>query len=156
MDCLSLILHKPILFFSHSFLNDNLSGTSGKEPTRQCRRHKKCRFDPCVGKISWRRNDNPLQYSRLENPLDRGAWQAMVHRVTKSQRQLKWVMMDIWSISFKRVALIFSLLEYGLGEFPGGPVVRILHFHCRGLGFDPCWGTKIPKAMWRGLKKRKD
>ena len=32
---------------------------------------------------------NPLQYSCLENPLDRGAWQATVHRVTKSQTQLK-------------------------------------------------------------------
>ena len=28
---------------------------------------------------------NPLQYSCLENPLDRGSWQATVHRVTKSQ-----------------------------------------------------------------------
>ena len=27
--------------------------------------------------------DNPLQYSCLENPMDRGAWQAMVHRVTR-------------------------------------------------------------------------
>ena len=27
---------------------------------------------------------NPLQYSFLENPTDRGAWQAMVHRVSKS------------------------------------------------------------------------
>ena len=27
---------------------------------------------------------NPLQYSRLKNPMDRGAWQATVHRVTKS------------------------------------------------------------------------
>ena len=32
---------------------------------------------------------NPLQYSCLENPMDRGAWQATVHRVTKSQTQLK-------------------------------------------------------------------
>ena len=32
---------------------------------------------------------NPLQYSQLENPLDRGAWQAMVHSVAKSQTQLK-------------------------------------------------------------------
>ena len=31
------------------------------------------------------RHDNPLQYSGLENPMDRGAWQATVHRVTKSQ-----------------------------------------------------------------------
>ena len=28
-------------------------------------------------------NDNPLQYSCLENPMDRGAWQATVHGVTK-------------------------------------------------------------------------
>ena len=28
---------------------------------------------------------NPLQYSCLENPMDRGAWQAIVHRVAKSQ-----------------------------------------------------------------------
>ena len=28
---------------------------------------------------------NPLQYSCLENPVDRGAWQAIVHRVAKSQ-----------------------------------------------------------------------
>ena len=28
---------------------------------------------------------NPLQYSCLENPKDRGAWQATVHRVTKTQ-----------------------------------------------------------------------
>ena len=28
---------------------------------------------------------NPLQYSCLENPMDRGAWRATVHRVTKSQ-----------------------------------------------------------------------
>ena len=27
---------------------------------------------------------NPLQYSCLENPMDRGAWQAMGHRVTES------------------------------------------------------------------------
>ena len=27
----------------------------------------------------------PLQYSCLENPMDRGAWWAMVHRVSKSQ-----------------------------------------------------------------------
>ena len=30
-------------------------------------------------------NGNPLQYSCLENPMDRGAWQAIVHGVAKSQ-----------------------------------------------------------------------
>ena len=33
-------------------------------------------------------NGNPLQYSCLENPMDRGAWQATVHGVTKSQTRL--------------------------------------------------------------------
>ena len=32
---------------------------------------------------------NPLQYSCLENPMDRGAWWAMVHRVAKSWTRLK-------------------------------------------------------------------
>ena len=32
---------------------------------------------------------NPLQYSYLEKPMDRGAWQATVHRVTKSRTWLK-------------------------------------------------------------------
>ena len=32
---------------------------------------------------------NPLQYSCLENPIDRGSWWATVHRVAKSQTQLK-------------------------------------------------------------------
>ena len=32
---------------------------------------------------------NPLQYSGLENPRDRGTWQAIIHRVAKSQTRLK-------------------------------------------------------------------
>ena len=42
-------------------------------------------FDPQIGKIPWRRECHPLQYSGLENPMDRGAWQARVHGVPKSQ-----------------------------------------------------------------------
>ena len=34
---------------------------------------------------------NPLQYSWLESPMDRGAWRATVHRVAKSWTQLKWL-----------------------------------------------------------------
>ena len=34
-------------------------------------------------------NGNPFQYSCLENPMERGAWQATIHRVTKSWAQLK-------------------------------------------------------------------
>ena len=38
-------------------------------------------------------HDNPLQYSCLENPIDRGAWEATVHRVTQSQSWLKQLSM---------------------------------------------------------------
>ena len=34
------------------------------------------------------RNGNPLQYSRLENSMDRGAWRATVHGVAKSGTRL--------------------------------------------------------------------
>ena len=34
-------------------------------------------------------NGNSLQYSRLENPVDRGAWRAAVHRITQSWTRLK-------------------------------------------------------------------
>ena len=33
-------------------------------------------------------NGTPLRYSCLENPMDRGAWQATAHGVTKSQTRL--------------------------------------------------------------------
>ena len=42
-----------------------------------------------VGKIPWRRVCNPLQYSCLENLMNRGAWQAIVHRAAKNQTRLK-------------------------------------------------------------------
>ena len=37
----------------------------------------------------WSRKWNPLQYSCLRNPMDRGARQATVHGITKSQTRLK-------------------------------------------------------------------
>ena len=43
---------------------------------------------PGLGRSPGEGNGNPLQYSCLENPMDRGAWQATVHGVTKSQTEL--------------------------------------------------------------------
>ena len=44
---------------------------------------------PGLGRSPGRGHGNPLQYSCLENPMDRRAWLASVHEVTKSQLQLK-------------------------------------------------------------------
>ena len=43
---------------------------------------------PGLGRSPGEGNGNPLQYSCLENPMDRGAWRAAVHGVAKSQTQL--------------------------------------------------------------------
>ena len=43
---------------------------------------------PRLGRSPGEGNDNPLQYSCLENPVDRGAWRVTVHGVTKSGTQL--------------------------------------------------------------------
>ena len=51
---------------------------------------------------------NPLQYSYLENPKDRRAWQATVYRVTKSQTQLK----QPGNYSFKKASLVTQCEEY--------------------------------------------
>ena len=45
------------------------------------------RVQSWVGKIPWRRECNPFKYSCLENPMDRGAWQAVARGVTKSRTQ---------------------------------------------------------------------
>ena len=42
-------------------------------------------FDPWVGRSPGEGNGNPLQYSCLGNPMDRGSWWATVHEVAKSQ-----------------------------------------------------------------------
>ena len=43
---------------------------------------------PGLGRSPGEENGNPLQYSYLENSMDRGAWRATVHGVTKSQTRL--------------------------------------------------------------------
>ena len=63
---------------------------SGKEPLCQCR------LDVRVagsilgsGRSLVGGNGNPLQYSCLENPMDRGAWRMAVHRIIQSWARLK-------------------------------------------------------------------
>ena len=44
---------------------------------------------PGLGRSPGGGHGNPLQYSCLENPMDRGVWQATVHKAGKSGAQLK-------------------------------------------------------------------
>ena len=62
-----------------------LDGSSGKEPTCNAVDPRDAGSIPGWGRSPGGGNGNPLQYSCLENPTDRGAWWATVHGAAKSQ-----------------------------------------------------------------------
>ena len=68
---------------------------SGRESTCQCRRH---RFDPWLGNIPWKRKWQPLQYSCLENPLDKGARWATLHGVTKDSDTTEAILQNAMNV----------------------------------------------------------
>ena len=83
---------------------------------------------PGLGRSPGGGHGNPAQYSCLENPMDRGAWQAAVHSVAQSWTQLKRLskhMLNLYiyhHISFKNLA----------SNFPSGAVAKTPHSQCRG------------------------
>ena len=66
-------------------MNITPGGSDGKESAHNVRDLSSI---PRLERSPGERNGNPLQYSCLENPMDRGAWQTILHRVAKSQTQL--------------------------------------------------------------------
>ena len=71
--------------YIHTYINGLPLWLSGKESTWQCRRPGEAGLIPGSGRSPGGGYGNPFQYSCQENPMDRGAWQAMVHGVAKSQ-----------------------------------------------------------------------
>ena len=65
-------------------LSKGFPGGSGAKDPLQCRRRRRCGFDPWVGKIPWRRAWQPTPVFSLESPVDRGAWRAAVQGVAES------------------------------------------------------------------------
>ena len=61
---------------------------SGKDSTCNAGDVRDTGLIPGLGRSPGGEHDNPLQYSCLGNPMDRGAWQATAHRVAKSQTWL--------------------------------------------------------------------
>ena len=69
---------------------------------------------PGLGKSPGEGNGNPLQYSCVENPMDRGAWRATVHRVAKSRTRLKRLSMQAHMIRLYLSALPVTLARSDL------------------------------------------
>ena len=67
----------------------SFGGASGKEPAFQSRNHRDTDSICGSGRSPGRGHGDPLLYSYLENPMDRGAWWATVHRFAQSGTRLK-------------------------------------------------------------------
>ena len=89
----SFFIYKMIMLGLCTYLGSTggfPGGTGGKEPSCQCRRCKRCRFNPWVKKIScmaWQ----PTPVFLPGDPMDKGAWWATIHRVSKSQNNCVWL-----------------------------------------------------------------
>ena len=62
---------------------------SGKEPSGHAGDVRDTGLTSGLGRSPGEGNGNPFQYSCLKKPMDRGAWQAIVHRVAKGPTQVK-------------------------------------------------------------------
>ena len=62
-----------------------------------------------LGRYPEEENGKPLQYFCLGNPMDRGAWWATVHVVTKSQTCLTTTMVVLF-LYFKGISILFSIM----------------------------------------------
>ena len=100
LDCSLLVIRNSVDFcvltlypatllsynrFSYGIFRSSQVGLVVKNPPANAGDVRDVSSIPCLGRSPGGRHGNPLQYSCLENPTDRGAWRAVVHRVAKSQ-----------------------------------------------------------------------
>ena len=98
---------------------------------------------PGPGRSPGEGNGNPLQYSCLENPMDRGAWWASRKESDTTERlHFHFTIFDHIPKNSLIVWILFAVfhLRWWFCEFSSGSVVRTLPFHCQGHRFDPWSG----------------
>ena len=75
-SCVRFAVSADLFFFTPCQREKGLSG-------KDCLQRRRCGFNPWVGRSPGEGKGSPLQYARLGNPVDRGAWQTTAHGVTK-------------------------------------------------------------------------
>ena len=100
---------------------------------------------PGSGRSPGEGHGNPLQYSFLENPVDRGAWRATIHRVVKSGTRLKQLSTHTWG----RAGRWFP----GLGPqgVPEDPPLQTEH---KGPGYSTRSLTTLSAVLFSELSAR--
>ena len=82
---------------------------------------------PVSGRSPGKENGYPLQYSCLENPMDRGDWRATVHGVAKSRTRLSTMHKDMTGLNICPATLLSATLYFLItravhGEGNGSPL----------------------------------
>ena len=120
-------------------------GSLGKESTCNAEDAGDLSSFPGLGRTAGGGHGNPLQYSCLENPMNREAWRATVHGVTKSQTRLKLLSMHgcICHPSPKFHDCHFSFIWWNapwflLCDLP----------HCSGSMNLICYTTNMSLVVW--------
>ena len=106
MALLPLGISKPI--FPGTF-PDFSGGTSGKEPGCQCRRHKRCGFDPRVRKIPWRREWQPTP---VLLPGKFHGWRSLVGYSPWDRKELETTEQLHWFTSFQSLFIFLFLFLF--------------------------------------------
>ena len=90
--------------------------------------------------MHWRRKWQPTPGFLPRESQGWGSWSAAIYGVARSQTQLK------------RLSSSSSNKKCYFTDTPGGPVVKTLYFHCRGMGSIPGQVTQLPHTVHRGKK----
>ena len=100
-----------------------LGGSSGKEPSVSAGDIKDEGLIPGSGRSPGEGHGNPLQHSCLENPMDRGAWWAIVHGVAKSRTRMS----DFTSLHFTLYRVHSDTFKYTFRHSLIPSVIFCLH-----------------------------
>ena len=89
---------------------------------------------------------NPLQFSCLENPIDRGTWQAVIHRVTKSHTRLSDC---AWACTHTlMITLLQDFLSSTLFCFPCSPLSHLAErIRPKSFKKNPCFHFNLSSAQ---------
>ena len=100
---------------------------------------------PGSGRSSGGGNGNPLQYSCLATPRDRGAWQATVHGVTKSWTRLSDTHTHTHTLSTVLSALLQQTIDYHGMQWPGNKAMLSSESN------QEIWTTEVDILVFRKL-----
>ena len=121
---------------------------SGKESACQCRRCRRCVFDPWVRKIPWSRKWQPIP---LETSMNRGAWWVTVCGAAKSRTWLSYWAHSIYFIYDKYILKIYLCLQCRRPGFDPLEEDRVTHSSV--LAWDISWTGEPGRLQFTGSQR---